>query len=317
MTLQASLSNIEIEFIDGVLGEDVSDKAIPTDGEHERLGDASIGSWRAHLNAVREIVSRNLSSALIFEDDVDWDIRIRDQLQDFARSSRALIQPLADHSGSYADPTYPEAPADTETGPTEFKLDYLRPTTNPTLSPYGDDWDVLWLGHCGMHFPFAKNAIPKGRVVHENDDTVAEKKHLWTFNKPFTLKEDYAEHTRVVHHSQEGVCSLGYAVSQRGARRLLHEVALKDMSDAYDILLRFFCEGTHGRRRATCLTTQPALFHHHRPVGPNSAASDIGNHGEGFHATASTDMLRWSVRLNAEALLDGRTDYVDQFGKTE
>jgi hypothetical protein len=26
-----------------------------------------------------------------------------------------------------------------------------------------------------------------------------------------------------------------------------------------------------------------------------------------------TDMVRWSVRLNADALLEGRTDFVDQY----
>ena len=55
MQLQAALSDIDIEFIDGVLGQDVSENAIPkTNRDHERLALPSIGSWRAHMNAMRE-----------------------------------------------------------------------------------------------------------------------------------------------------------------------------------------------------------------------------------------------------------------------
>jgi hypothetical protein len=54
MVLQAALSDVQVEFIDGVLGKDVADKAVLTSPGHERLSDASIGSWRAHLNAARE-----------------------------------------------------------------------------------------------------------------------------------------------------------------------------------------------------------------------------------------------------------------------
>ena len=54
MVLQAALSNMEIEFIDGVAGGEVPDKAIPMNKGQKRLKDASIGSWRAHMNAIQE-----------------------------------------------------------------------------------------------------------------------------------------------------------------------------------------------------------------------------------------------------------------------
>lgn len=252
------------------------------------------------------------------EDDVDWDVRLRQQLVRFARSSHALIQPLSASHHSYADPTYPKPSADSPKTVPDIPFNRLPATQPPKVSPYGDDWDLLWLGHCGMHFPFeSKENLPKGRVIHENDDTVAKKKYLWTFNKPFTLKDKYPEHTRAVHHTQEGVCSLGYALSQKGARKLLYEVGTKDVTDAFDILLRFYCEGTHGRGKQTCLTTQPALIHHHRPAGPKSAGSDISNFGEGFREKSSTDMVRLSVRLNAAKLLAGEDDLWDQYPDNE
>ena len=258
-----------------------------------------------------------MTSALILEDDIDWDIRIRDQLHDFALTAHALTQPLRGRPGVYADPTYPQPSEDSPEVVPETDFYHLPATTLPTTSPYGDNWDVLWVGHCGMHFPFRHSkTVPKARVIRLNDETVAPKKHLWTLNIPFTLKDTYPEHTRAYHHAQEGVCTLGYALSQHGARKLLHEVALKEVRDAYDILLRFFCEGVRGRAAGRqCLATQPSLFHHHRPAGLLSAMSDIGTHGKNgeVRETAMTDMVRWSVRLNAEALLEGRTDFVDQF----
>lgn len=54
MTLQAALSNLNIKFIDGVLGQNVPDSAIPTSSGHGRMGDPSIGSWRGHMNAIQE-----------------------------------------------------------------------------------------------------------------------------------------------------------------------------------------------------------------------------------------------------------------------
>ena len=56
MTLSAALSNLEIEFVDGVLGETVPDKAIPLAPELERPPAPVVGSWRAHMNAIQEYV---------------------------------------------------------------------------------------------------------------------------------------------------------------------------------------------------------------------------------------------------------------------
>ncbi|KAK4124054.1 glycosyltransferase family 25 protein [Parathielavia appendiculata] len=277
LALQAAPSGLEIEFIDGVLGKDVPDKAISkTSPDSQRLSDGVISCWRAHMNADRH---RNLTSALILEDDADWNIRIRDQLYDFALTAHALTQPLRGHPDVYADPTYPRPHGDVDGGSVqEMDFHKLPATVLPSTSPYGDYWDLLWAGHCGMHSAFQHGNVPKGRVIRLNDET----------------------HTRACHHVQEGVCTLGYALSQRGAQTLLHEVALKDHGRAPD---------------RQCLTTQPSLFRHHRMAGPKSATSDIGDHGSNGEVqdTAMTDMVRWSVRLNADALMEGKTDFADQY----
>lgn len=54
MLLQAALTDMNLEFIDGVPGANVPDKAIPKTTEHDRLGDGAIGCWRGHMNALAE-----------------------------------------------------------------------------------------------------------------------------------------------------------------------------------------------------------------------------------------------------------------------
>ncbi|KAI0436168.1 hypothetical protein F4803DRAFT_567089 [Xylaria telfairii] len=254
-----------------------------------------------------EAVRRNLTSALILEDDVDWDVRLRDQLHDFALSSHGLTQPLAGTGRpTYADSTYPN-PADTSpSSPPDLAFNNLPVTMAPRDSPYGDEWDVLWLGHCGMHFPFSNSrSIPKGRVV-QSDQTVPQQHRLWTVSDSNDLKEQYPNHTRVTHHVQEGICSLGYAVNRRSAQKLIHEVGLKRVNTAFDIMLRWFCEGTGDPNRGyhNCLTTQPSLFQIHLVAGPKKHNSDIADHGAGDQEE-KTEVLRWSVKMNTESLLDG------------
>lgn len=56
MALQAALSNLRIEFIDGPMGDNISEKAVPTgeDGKHLLAGE--LGCWRGHINALQEYV---------------------------------------------------------------------------------------------------------------------------------------------------------------------------------------------------------------------------------------------------------------------
>ncbi|KAK3935647.1 hypothetical protein QBC46DRAFT_396970 [Diplogelasinospora grovesii] len=320
MILEASLTGLEIEFIDGVLGKDIVNKSIPMGPNKERMGDPVLGCWRGHMNAIQQIIQRNITSALILEDDVDFDVRIRKLMRNFAMGVRTLTQPLTSSLGSFADPSFPlPREQSSQSDPfTEISFDNLPSTVPPRVSPYGDNWDQLWLGHCGQRFPDGKNKlIPRGRVIHTGDLSVPQPRHLWSWPQPFELVERYPEHTRVIHHSQEGVCTLGYAVTQKAARQILYEIGLKEVRSAIDIMLRWFCEGSEGMAYHRCLTSQPGLFHHHRPRGPVSAGTDIGDHGDGFREKALTDMTRWSVMLNADILLEGRTDFVDQFPDTQ
>ena len=270
---------------------------------------------------VIRMVRLNIQTALILEDDADWDVRIRDQLRDFAVSVHALTQPLSENPSSYSDSTFPIPQSPDALPASELAFENLPSTVPPKHSPYGDNWDFLWVGHCGMRIASksVENGakIPKGRVVQHNDPTIPQKKFLSMVSSVDDLKNDYEDHTRVVSHVQDGICSLGYAITQAGARKLLHSIGLLKVDAPYDILLRQYCEGSHGRSYHNCLAPMPSLFHHHRPAGSTQAESDISDHGNGYRKTAQTDVVRWSTRMNWDVLLEGRTDFVDQYPDTK
>jgi hypothetical protein len=126
----------------------------------------------------------------------------------------------------------------------------------------------------------AGERIPSGRIVRE-DHTVPQQQYLETLFGPNDI-DQYPNHTRAYHHVQEGICSLGYAITQATARHLLYSIGLNNVKAPYDLLLKEFCEGTGGRKYHNCLTMQPPLFKHHRPAGSMDSESDISDHGAGF-----------------------------------
>ena len=263
------------------------------------------------------------------EDDVDWDVRIKSQLRDYALTSRALTQPLATRPRSYVDPTYPVPAEGDTTMPPDISFNRLPSTIAPHTSPYGDGWSVLWLGHCGTVMPSSQEdstkeqstKIAKGRIVHSDDVTVPLKRWFadfvdkWGYERN-NVQEKYPEKTRITHHAMSSTCSLAYAVTQASARRLLYDFAVRYFTDPFDMMLRQICEGDNGRPSITCLTVQPQLFNHHRPVGRRTFESEISDHGNASIELAFTEAIRLSVRVNLERLLEGREDFVDQFPDT-
>lgn len=53
LTLISSLVGFKVDWIDGVKGESVPDKALPYGVDRVRLWENNLGSWRGHMNAVR------------------------------------------------------------------------------------------------------------------------------------------------------------------------------------------------------------------------------------------------------------------------
>lgn len=318
MTLAAALTNLQITWAKGVPGSEVPDKVVLGEDWEKSILRGNKGSWRAHMNVLNTIIDQNLTSALILEDDADWDIRLKSQLHIFARAA----QPFTQHNPR-------------TTTPSDDKVTNLPITSIPSppnqssSSPYGQNWDVLWLGHCGTNFPTSTTLTTPPtntsllRVTIPNDPTVPSPQHLKAH--PFALQDQLAElyppHTRVVHPSSGTICTQAYAVSQQGARKLLWRFGVKEaLTKGWDLALGEWCDGAFfgvdgsngngkqgkgkGGGAPVCVTVQPPLFSHHFGKG---AASDITAPGGGFvnKDKEMTPYVRWSVRLNMGRLVEG------------
>jgi len=128
-------------------------------------------------------------------------------------------------------------------------------------SPYGDpsEWDILWLGHCGAGMPrelLARRMSSKHHttvsssslvLTHLNDQTVPIGEYIKAHpfqGGPDALATVYPPHTRVYHRSNGGqLCTVGYAVSQCDARRLLHQFGVKGWNGIFDAEMERWCAG--------------------------------------------------------------------------
>nr|POE94375.1 hypothetical protein CFP56_16615 [Quercus suber] len=299
-------------FIDGVYGDKVPDNALPPEFAAKEPSAKVKGSWRAHMNAIQEIVRQNLTSALILEDDVDWDVRVKSQFQDFARATRLLVQPLIPETGEmgamgddeYLDSTFPSSAAGDEHYDIDVRENDGR-TKTPTTSPYGDvdRWDLLWPGHCGANFPKDTDGLSLGRAILYDDETAAEARHFDPQWGDKNVIHDYPDHTRITYRGKENVCNLAYALTRDGARRALYELGVHKNRFATDLSLRDYCDGTNDRPARVCLTVQPPLMMHHNPVRKDSTGKAISKN------------IRWGMRVNFPKLLEGApvSEYIDHF----
>ncbi|KAL1591708.1 hypothetical protein SLS60_011707 [Paraconiothyrium brasiliense] len=275
MVLASSFGELNIDWVDGSSDRRGSEDVSLLSQDQKARSEQSEGSWRAHINAVRSTVEQGLFSAMILEDDLDWDIRLREQM----------------HTPTYADSSFPDPSLSNKV--TEIPFVGHPATLQPSNSAYGDDWDVLWLGHCGMQMPTQRTPnLSKGRVVFTPDPFVVAQDTITIDNKE---PNAYPNQTRVFHHTYAPSCSLAYAVSQRGARRILYEASQRNGTEEFDGLLRELCDGgADSETKLVCVTTQPSLFSRWRD-------------GRSEH-------VRWSVRMNMEKYVRGdEREWIDQY----
>ncbi len=64
----------------------MNEKAKVSDGGLIR--DEQWGSWRGHADVWRRVLNEKLETALILEDDVDWDVNIHDIFEELSRQMR-------------------------------------------------------------------------------------------------------------------------------------------------------------------------------------------------------------------------------------
>lgn len=209
------------------------------------------------------------------EDDTDWDVSLKKQLKSFAIAARALQG--AQNPKSQAN----------------------------TGSPYGDDWDVLWLGHCRMEcrldLPFY--LTPEDPTLPNPHHSLQDKEDPPGFDIP--------EGSRVACHAAHCVCSGLYAVSFHGAQKILSALSVNPMDlpkeivtgEQFDIALGSLCRNSFLR----CFSPWPSLTGTYTSAGPGSKWSDI--HGEESPADNPVEHgprgLMYSTLLNMNRILKG------------
>jgi hypothetical protein len=262
-----------------------------------------------HANYCR-IVDENISTALILEDDVDWDLNIREMMGDFSDAMHVLSHPTP--YGSMLDPTYPKPDDDDDSVPVNLTLH--ETVTRSRISPYGDHWDLLWIGHCAAALTHEKTRnFNKGKVVW-NDQSVPEKRYIM-YQDDWRLKETYPDHTRVVHRSSSMVCLFGYAITQKMAQRMLYHIGIKKINTALDFEYAQFCEGWWTEEMPKCYAIEPPYFGLFRPAGSKAGHSDQSEMA-GYQEDDWSPNVRYSAMQNIENWVEGR-ELVDIAPNTE
>ncbi|KAJ5625222.1 hypothetical protein N7510_001531, partial [Penicillium lagena] len=267
IVLGSTVSDFYVEFIDGVVPEDIDPNTYPYN-LHSVPKSAQYAARRSHLNVMQRIVHQRLGSAIVFEDDADWDVTIKTQLQSFALAVRALQKTERAH----------------------------------TASPYGDDWDILWIGHCGVD---CRHEEPF--FLTPNELTVVPPTHFLPYLREVPHMRR-PENSRMACTLNDGVCSNGYAVSQRGAQRILAALSVNpslladqiDTGAEFDVVLGRMCG--HGYLR--CFAPYPSLTGNYHSAGLASKFSDIASGPEEM-VEAESHGLMYSTMLNINRLLNG------------
>ncbi|KAL9599371.1 MAG: hypothetical protein Q9219_003904 [cf. Caloplaca sp. 3 TL-2023] len=269
--LAASVTGFNVEVIPGQLGAEMSPKALPGPFKEGEMRNNIIGCWRSHMQAAHNIVNNRLSSALIFEDDADWDVSFRDQLLNFATGSQWLLNTPAGHTPH---------------------------------SPYGDDWDLLWLGHCAL----APIQDDPRRVLFENDPSTTPWVHRFNLGTIPDMTH-YDNTTRIMYATRGGICLYAYALSYRGAQKILFHLSMSYYHRPVDFGIHDMCEDP--ARNFRCVGVFPQMVDSHRGAGSSSKDSDISTGEEKVRKKGFSYNIVRSTRLNVGHLIDGEVEKVE------
>lgn len=213
-------------------------------------------AWLGHLNAVKWFVDSGLETALIIEDDVDWDIHIRHHQVPLVASQ---MRDLLSRNPSEPDDHYASV------------REHI-----PRGSYWGDltQWEVLYIGHCGDYFDlkywldiphniFRDESVPTFDQLHPDTQN-------WLWEAGIKNKE------RMVHRSRQPLCSFAYALNRKSAIRMLADLNHEEWGHgtwSFDVRLLEACRDLGWK----CWTVNPELFHHQDEH--DSAIADVdGEH---------------------------------------
>ncbi|OAA69243.1 Glycosyl transferase, family 25 [Akanthomyces lecanii RCEF 1005] len=192
MTMLATSTNIRLILQDGVDGNAIHEKARPK-GSHA-LRPEQLGCWRSHANVWRKIIEERIQTAIILEDDADWDVRIHDIFQDLSLEIRKGVL--------------------RKDKPTSYEVAH---------APYGMDWDLLYVGTC---WNINAEVRPPSHIYEDANAPNSTEMAFAYRNELEYWGADTSNGRRVraITPSWYPVCTIGYAVTLQGAQKLLHTI---------------------------------------------------------------------------------------------
>ncbi|PSN74957.1 hypothetical protein BS50DRAFT_28029 [Corynespora cassiicola Philippines] len=197
LSLIAAVAGLKLTMMPGVSADEIHPKAQPPHiGNNDMNGTAALGIWRAHANVWRHIIDNNIQSALIIEDDVDFDVNIK---QIMGTLNWQLRYNNTIRWGKDVDKGWKEE------------------------CPYGCDWDELFVGQCGGKPN--RERLDLHQVYNEPNGPPLSTLHPWVkreFTQIWNLTE--SDGIRVIAPTFTPVCLMGYGVSRMGAMRMLYQI---------------------------------------------------------------------------------------------
>ena len=183
-------------------------------------------------------------------------------------------------------------------------------------TPYGNDWDILWIGHCTS----LANPTDDRRWVIHNDPTVPPLGTRWNFAQPDMTPWEQGSspdpQSRIVYVQEYGWCISGYALSLRAAKRLLYVAGLVPFNFSLDGWMGEICRRDHFPD-FTCIAPFPRLIGVGRGAGLVSKYSDIQGVDPGAEENVlerdQTENVMFSVRTNLQRLLNSETVFQSFF----
>ncbi|KAF2203090.1 hypothetical protein GQ43DRAFT_439153 [Delitschia confertaspora ATCC 74209] len=174
---------------------------------------------------------------------------------------------------------------------------HLQNATLPLHSPYGDNWDLLTIGHNGVN---NKPHREQKYWVTQNDPTViAPSRRNWSRMPDLSAPALGGDHTRVVHEVGKMTATQAYAISLRGAARLLYDQSMAPHAQAIDMAMLQLCRRDVWGPTPFCLGAYPMLFGRFRAAGPMDKDSDRRVLTE--EVTPGAGRVRNATRMNHES----------------
>lgn len=197
LSLIAAVTGLKLTMIPGVSADSIHEKAMPGQiGSTNMKGTPPLGIWRAHANAWRHMIDNDIQSALIIEDDVDWDLNVKEIMGAFNWQLRYnnTMRWGADVRKGWGDEC-----------------------------PYGCDWDELFVGQCGGSPN--KNRLDLHSIFPEPHSPALSTSPEWVqkeFKQYWNLSESAG--IRIISPTWEPLCLMGYALTRMGAMRMLYHI---------------------------------------------------------------------------------------------